>query len=314
MIADTYALNPTTVLDVNLSVLRNYSMRTAWNMGLDLTSRDRLARCHRRPVGAQGAAGDHGDRLSPGGNRTVALFLQQISNSEAANGGMTKTIGRHTLHFGGEWRREIAAYGQEAGNGNVFNFTNAFTAANPLSPGNTGNAYASYLLGLGQAGNMINADTPYGIQHYAGAYINDTFRASSKLTLTMGLRWEYTGYWSERHDWNTVWMPGAINPALQAAGLNYGGDMVLVNSPRYPSRLSQQPHWKLFSPRVGVAWRPNEKTVIRSGVGVFYTPGTPYRTGTLTPARSTTRRLPGCRRWTAVSRPWRRSTTRTPMA
>ena len=118
---------------------------------------------------------------------------KQISNSEAINGGVTKTLGRHTLHFGGEWRRELAAYGQEAGNANVFSFTSAFTAANPLAAGNTGNAYASYLLGLGQAGNMVNADTPYGIQHYAGAYINDTFRAGSKLTLTLGLRWEYTG-------------------------------------------------------------------------------------------------------------------------
>lgn len=279
VVADTYALNPSTVIDVNLSVLRNYSVRTAWNMGLDLTSEigwpaATVAQLVHRELPDTTVTG-----LSPGGNRTVALFLQQISNSEAASGGVTKTVGRHTLHFGGEWRREIAAYGQEAGNGNVFNFTSAFTAANPLSAGNTGNAYASYILGLGQAGNMINADTPYGIQHYAGAYINDTFRASSKLTLTMGLRWEYTGYWSERHDWNTVWMPGAINPALQAAGLNYGGDMVLVNSSRYPSRLSQQPHWKLFSPRIGIAWRPSEKTVIRSGGGVFYTPGTTVQNG-----------------------------------
>ncbi len=279
VIADTYALNPSTVLDINLSVLRNYSMRTAWNMGLDLTKEigwpaATVSQLVHRELPETTLTG-----YNPGGNRMQPLFLQQISNSESLSGGVTKTINRHTLHFGGEWRREIAAYGQEAGNGNLFNFTNAFTAANPLSTGNTGNAYASYLLGLGQAGNMINADTPYGIQHYAGAYINDTFRASNKLTLTLGLRWEYTGYWSERHDWNTVWLPGATNPALQAAGLNYGGDMVLVNSTRYPSRLSQAPHWRLFSPRIGAAWRPNDKTVIRAGVGVFYTPGTTVQNG-----------------------------------
>lgn len=279
VIADTYALNPTTVVDLNLSVLRNYSMRTVWNMGLDLTSdigwpAATVAQLVHRELPQIAVTG-----YSPGGNRTVAQFLQQISNSESINGGVTKTVGRHTLHFGGEWRRQIAAYGQEAGNGNVFNFTSAFTAANPLAAGNTGNAYASYLLGLGQAGNMVNADTPYGIQHYAGAFINDTFRASNKLTLTLGLRWEYTGYWSERHDWNTVWQPGAINPALKAAGLNYAGDMVLVNSDRYPSRLSQSPHWRLFSPRLGAAWRPNEKTVIRSGFGIFYTPGTTVQNG-----------------------------------
>jgi hypothetical protein len=279
VIADTYAFNPTTVLDINLSVLRNYSVRTAWNMGLDLASEigwpaSTVAQLVHRELPQTQVTG-----YSPGGNRTVALFLQQISNSESINGGLTKTFGRHTLHFGGEWRREIAAYGQEAGNANIFSFTSAFTAANPLAAGNTGNAYASYILGLGQAGNMVNADTPYGIQHYAGAYINDTFRASSKLTVTLGVRWEYTGYWSERHDWNSVWLPGATNPALKAAGLNYPGDIVLVNSDRYPSRLSQSPHWKLFSPRVGVAWRPNDKTVIRTGIGVFYTPGTTVQNG-----------------------------------
>ena len=279
VIADSYALNPTTVLNINASVIRNYSMRTSWQMGLDLTQdigwpAATVAGLVHREVPEITLTG-----YSAGGSRMQPLFLQQISNSESLNGGITKTINRHTLHYGGEWRRQIAAYGQEAGNGNVFNFTNAFTAANPLSTGNTGNAYASYLLGLGQAGNMINADTPYGIQHYAGAYINDTFRASNKLTLTLGLRWEYTGYWSERHDWNMVWLPGATNPALQAAGLNYGGDMALVNSTRYPSRLSQAPHWKLFSPRIGEAWRPNDKTVIRSGIGVFYTPGTTVQNG-----------------------------------
>jgi hypothetical protein len=279
VIGDTYALNSTTVLDFNVSVLRNYSVRTAWNMGLDLTSQigwpaSTVSQLVHRELPQISVTG-----LSAGGNRTVAQFLQQISNAEAINGGLTKTIGPHTLHFGGEWRREIAAYGQEAGNANVLSFTNAFTSSNPLSPGSTGNAYASYLLGLGQSGNMVNADTPYGIQHYAGAYINDTYRASNKLTITAGLRWEYTGYWSERHDWNSVWLPGATNPALQNAGLNYGGDIVLVNSQRYSSRLSQSPHWRLFSPRVGIAWRPNGKTVVRTGIGVFYTPGTTVQNG-----------------------------------
>jgi Carboxypeptidase regulatory-like domain len=279
VIGDTYLLSPSTVLDLNISVLRDYSVRTSWEQGINLTT----AIGWPAAVTAELLHPQTPETVVPGysagGSRFAGLFLQQISDSQAINGGVTKTLGLHTLHFGAEIRREIAAYGQEGGNANVFNFTSAFTAANPLSPGSTGNAYASYLLGLGQSGNETNADTPYGEQHYGGAYINDTFRAGSRLTLNFGLRWEYTGYWTEKHDWNTVWLPGAINPALQAAGLNYQGDVVLVNSPRYQNRLGQQPHWRLFSPRVGVAWRPTEKTVVRSGFGVFYTPGYTVQNG-----------------------------------
>jgi len=279
VIGDTYSLSPTTVLDINIGVLRDYSTRTSWEQGINLTSAigwpaattAGLLHSQTPEVVVPG--------YSAGGSRFAGLFLQQISDSQSLNGGITKTLGRHTLHFGAEIRREIAAYGQEGGNANVFNFTTAFTAANPLSPGSTGNAYASYLLGLGNSGNETNTDTPYGEQHYAGAYINDAFRATNKLTLNIGMRWEYTGYWTEKHDWNTVWEPGATNPALQAAGLNYPGDVVLVNSPRYSSRLGQQPHWKLFSPRVGVAWRATEKTVVRSAFGVFYTPGYTVQNG-----------------------------------
>ena len=280
VLGDTYSFNPTTILDVNFSALRNYNTRAPNNLGLNLhttigwpqATNDQIIQKQLPEIIIPG--------FSNGGNRTVALFLQAIGDVEAISGSLTKISGRHTVKFGGEIRRIYTAYGQDAGGANVLNFSNAFTGSNPLTPGNSGSGLASYMLGLGSSGNMVNIALPSTQQYYSGAYINDTFHMSSKLTLNMGVRWEYTGYWTEKHDLATVWLPGAINPALQAAGLNYPGDITLVNSPRYPDRHNTAPHYDLFSPRVGVAYRITDTTVVRTGFGIFYTPGTTVQNGT----------------------------------
>ena len=280
VLGDTYTFNPTTVMDLNLSVLRNYNTRYPNNLGVNLhtdigwpeTTSDQFVQKQLPEIIIPG--------FSNGGNRTVALFLQAIGDVEAISGSLTKISGRHTIKFGGEIRRIYTAYGQDAGGANVLNFTNAFTGANPLTPGNTGNGFASYMLGLGSSGNMVNIALPSTQQYYSGAYINDTFHASNRLTLNYGVRWEYTGYWTEKHNLETVWQPDAINPVLKAVGLPYKGDIVLVDSPRYPDRHNTAPHWDLFSPRVGLAYRLPSDIVIRSGFGIFYTPGTTVQNGT----------------------------------
>jgi hypothetical protein len=275
---DTFTFNPTTILTTNISVLRDYNTRYPSNLGIDLTSIGWPAATNAQMLQRQ-LPEIVIPGLSPGGNRFAGLFYQSIGDVEALSGSLTKIVGRHSFKFGGEFRRIYNAYGQDAGNANVFNFTNNFTAANPLTPGNTGGGYASYLLGYGNSGNMANILLPSTQQHYSGAYFNDTFRFSKKLTLNLGLRWEYPGYWTEKHGLASVWLPGAANPVLQQAGLNYGGDIVLVNSARYPDNRSQAPHWKLFSPRLGAAYSVNDKTVVRTGFGIFYTPGTDNQDG-----------------------------------
>ncbi len=205
-------------------------------------------------------------------------YIKAITDDDSISGSLTKIIGRHTLKFGGEFRRLPSNYGQPGGGADIFNFTNAFTAANPLSStlsNSTGSGYASYLLGLGSNANsnVTNVNIMAAEQKYAGAYIGDTFQLSHKLTLNLGVRWEYPGYWTERYDREAVFLPGAVNPVLQQAGLPAAGDVVLVNSSRYSDRHNQIPHWKLFAPRIGAAYRLNDKTVVRSGFGMFYSPG-----------------------------------------
>jgi hypothetical protein len=91
------------------------------------------------------------------------------------------------------------------------------------------------------------------------------------LTLNYGVRFEQMGPWSERFDRMVVLLPDVPNDLSGPTGLNLKGKFGLVNSPDSASRNNATPG-NLFSPRIGVAYRLNNKTVIRSGYGIFWLP------------------------------------------
>jgi hypothetical protein len=271
VVADTYTLSPTTILDVRVAYLRNFYLSLGRLNGTDYTSIGWPSFLNGQISPQQLPA-----MVIPGFTNSASngQFIEAVTDSELVSGSVTKILGRHTIKTGGEFRRLPNSYGQTGGSGNnQLTFTTAFTAVNPLSPAGTGNAFASYLLGMGNGGQMVSVGLLAGTQKYAGAYVGDTFLVTKKLTLTYGVRWELPGYWTERYDRLTVFQPGAQNPVLQASGLNYLGDTVLVNSPRFQDRHNILPHWNLFAPRVGMAYRLNDKTAVRAGFGISYAPG-----------------------------------------
>jgi hypothetical protein len=94
---------------------------------------------------------------------------------------------------------------------------------------------------------------------------------SSKLTLNFGLRVEQMGPWSERFDRLVVLLPNAEHPLNGIGGLNFRGRFGLVNSPDSPSRNNNELR-NVVSPRFGLAYSVNPRTVFRAGYGVFYLP------------------------------------------
>src|SRR5439155_13827451 len=134
---------------------------------------------------------------------------------------------------------------------------------------------ASFLLGLVDHGDatIITAVAANRIGQYA-AYVQDDFRATSNLTLNLGLRYDLLLPTVDAHDRMSWLDPTATNPDL--GGIK--GAMVFASDSR---RAPVAAFTKGFGPRVGLAYSINDKTVIRGGYGIMYTAGGAQRSNGL---------------------------------
>src|SRR5665213_156751 len=139
----------------------------------------------------------------------------------------------------------------------------------------TGFAYASYLLGAVNATSVtLQPFSDVGSRYHTVApYVQDDYKITSKLTLNIGLRWDYLPGFREVLDrWSflnaTQTNPYTGNPgSFQFAG-NTGGAGVSCGC-----RTPVQTYWKDFGPRVGFAYSMDDKTVVRGSFGILYSHG-----------------------------------------
>ena len=134
---------------------------------------------------------------------------------------------------------------------------------------------ASFLLGLVDHGDasIITAVGANRIGQYAG-YVQDDFKATSKLTLNLGLRYDLLLPTVDAHNRMSWLDPNATNPDL--GGIK--GAMVFASDSR---RAPVEAFKKAFGPRFGFAYSIGEKTVIRGGYGILYTAGGAQRSNGL---------------------------------
>ncbi len=280
VVGNTYTITPTTILDVRASFLRFFDdtlpltccnfdfsqIAPAWAQ-YNTQATKRLL-----PT----------PNIIPDNNFNGTPIILETDNSYVISGNLTKILGRHTLRFGGEARRIEWDYAQTNSAGSTFTFDSGFTSEFPLaassttgSPANTGYGTASFLLGFPSAGSATEPDLSAGLMHYFGLFANDSFRVNRRLTLQLGIRWESPGSFEERHNSLTTFDPSLPQAALASAtGLPIQGGLVLDGSSQRSNPSWQDPHYRLFSPRIGVAYSPNDSMVVRSGYGIAYLPNT----------------------------------------
>jgi len=126
---------------------------------------------------------------------------------------------------------------------------------------NSGHGYASFLLGVPQAGAITITRPLFLYQRYWAGYIQDDWRITNKLTLNLGMRYEYTTPYAEKFGQIGYIDFNAIDPV---AGVK--GTFKLIE----PGGYQSDPNRKNFSPRLGLAYQLNPKTVIRTGAAIFY--------------------------------------------
>jgi len=180
---------------------------------------------------------------------------------------MTIPAGRNLWKFGADFRFVQDNFDYDFYNNGAFTFGE--DVAGPINGTFTGNALADFIGGF--PGNYFQfSNAVYGIrtrsQHY---YAEDIVKLTGRITLNLGLRYEYNSPQSDVHNEIT----GFFGPSAQSTvfpdappGILYPGD------PGTPNRALVYPDRNNFAPRFGFAWDifGNAKLVMRGGGGVFY--------------------------------------------
>jgi hypothetical protein len=152
-----------------------------------------------------------------------------------------------------------------------FSFDTLFTAGpDPKSPTKgTGDAAASMLLGVPASGNTGIAISQVSRTWFHGVYLQDDWKATRKLTLNLGIRWEVQRPVTDRFNRQASFNYNAVNPISTAVGQNYLGELVFASS---GNRGLTNTNYKNFAPRIGFAYQIMPKIVMRGGYGIFYPP------------------------------------------
>ena len=188
-------------------------------------------------------------------------------------GQLNKTIGAHSLSAG---FTEVVSPRPVAAVSIPPHSTSARTpppGPNPetAAPSVSGNSIASMLLGVGTGGSTGVIVLPFNSKHYYGTHLQDDWKVTRKLTLNLGIRWEYQAAPTERFNQQNYFDFNATNPISSALGSTVNGTVV-YNGVGGVGRGLYNPTKKDFAPRLGLAYQATDKMVVRAGFGLYYVP------------------------------------------
>jgi hypothetical protein len=269
----THIFTPTLLLDANFGIGHNYVSVLENDYNTDLGTSLGIP-----GIGDGNGSGSYGPDPNQKGLPSFAVTgFETFGHTDGWNpeirddltltyvGNMTWSHAKHTIRFGLQMmNNRMSEYQPQRGFGPVggFTFTGGVTALNGGASANSANAFAQFILGLpdsmGRSYQYLNPII--GREWQYGLYAQDQWQAGRKLTLTYGLRWELypimvraDGKGMERYDTTTNQVIlGGVGSIPSGGGSN-------------SSKLQ-------FGPRVGLAYRLNQKTVLRGGYGISVDP------------------------------------------
>jgi len=195
-------------------------------------------------------------------------------------GNFAKTWHNHTFKAGYDYQWQ---YFKSTSLGSSATFAPAETA-DPANPGTTGSSLASFLLGVPDSGDKRETLATVSGQYTMGAYFQDQWKATHDMTVNLGLRYEigaWPKYGQASNGTNAIGELDMSNGSyiLQVAEppCSTAGAAPCIPSGAPTSHIVVSPNGKLWdtpknnwAPRVGLAYRLNDRTSIRSGFGISY--------------------------------------------
>jgi hypothetical protein len=272
-------LNPLTILNLRLSFARNKFLFDNQGLGFVPSSLG-------LPTSLDGAVDrlmfprfDVAGQRSLGGND----HRQSGFNNWSLIGNISRNQGNHFLKMGYEGRLLLINVWEARAAGTFAFGTSMTQGPNPVQASATaGYGLASFLLGTGSSGNFFqNWKNVASSSFYHAWYIQDDWRVTRKLTLNLGLRYDFDTPRHERFN-RMSWFDPTVRSPLANLSPNLTGGLQFVGVDANP--LSQYDgDWNNFAPRVGFAYQANSKTVIRGAYGVIFGPSTLSAQGTVGP-------------------------------
>jgi hypothetical protein len=180
---------------------------------------------------------------------------------------LTWVKGSHSLKFGGEQRQFFNNFWQPSNPTGLFSFDQNATNQQPFDGAVTeGDSFASLMLGYGSNGFLQELPPIADKSKETGFYVQDDWRVNSKLTLNLGLRYEWSTPYSERYNRST------FSDFTDSSGITVPGLGDLRGITLFPTSGNRNigVDRNNFAPRLGAAYSWDSKTVIRAGAGVYY--------------------------------------------
>jgi hypothetical protein len=210
---------------------------------------------------------------------------------------ITITHGKHTIRTGFELNYVAQGSNATGVSNGSFTFNSGWTQQTKSQRQNStdGSTVASLLLGYPNSGSIAWNDNIYRSRPYWGLYVQDDWKVTQKLTLNLGLRYDVQIPWKERYNReNRGWDSSAKSPLSDEVLANWAklkaqydaanpkakypypappailtGGYVFPGVGGESSRLYDT-DWTNIQPRLGLAYRLFDKTVIRAGAGIYY--------------------------------------------
>ena len=197
---------------------------------------------------------------------------------------VTKVLGNHTLKAGVDIQRIRFSTSQPTQPRGTYNFGGQYTGQQGTP--NTGFGLADFLTNNMGGSSISNVFTSDDVRFNRAGYAQDDWKASEKLTLSYGMRYDYSTPYLERHDNQAAFIPTSPATAGHSTGVyrlvNSKKGLVLptaftrllaldnITIQYTNNRYLVQPQKSNFAPRIGFAYKLTDKAVVHGGYGIFF--------------------------------------------